>query len=905
MDELVGGMDALEGDLFTDAIEHSVPSDGNKEEAGDGDVAVDGLESDVNEVLSGRMASVSVTAAAALPREALDAVDANDPLTALLNAETKNESGIAEKESGKRKESEITRQLRAFSSGSDLFTNASTGSAPTENDEEEEEGAKNASGKPSADSQDDVHNPFAKVPSKTDKAEAVPPPPPPKPKPVLSASRATPTIAARERVLLNSARGQVASPIHALSPSMVAVSSPDGQQSASGTPVGRRASPAAAAAATNGDEEHSIEMLPGEELCSSLPGVKIMLMSAHRHTLVGKLTITSYKLVFEPELEGLVSTTASGRRRRTQVEDALFMPSSFYSVPVACIAKIARAPGGLGGSRSSRKAKESYRALQIVCKDVRSMLFEFRLATDAARIETLLRMLSFPLSAGLGLDVAFALRHRAAREASGEDFSSPSLTEYNFNREWRRILGDEATPWRVTSANSAFKFAPTYPTRFVVPASITDEVLFKVRNFRSKGRIPAMCWWDRAGNGGSIWRCSQPQVGIGSTSKDDEALLAEIKKATACRCVRIVDARPYKNAVANKAKGYGYESTPGYKAMGMTVEFLNIHNIHVMRNGLRRFTTTTMSSSTTKSAGDSDGWYGVLENSNWLNFVRSVLEGAIKTARFVGRNGYAVLVHCSDGWDRTPQICCLSQMLLDPYYRTLNGFCVLVAKEWVSFGHRFRTRIGHMVDNADDDGRSPTFIQFLDCVWQLLCSFPLRFEFNENALLFLADHVHSCRFGTFLMSCEKERAQENLDAKTVSIWKHMDDHRSDFLNPFYRPERETAAGIVEPLLPRASSVLRNVRPWAAYYSRYSWVASTTMQGLRYPLCSEDVARNGEASLTPRGQMEREMRAAQRRIAELEEQLQAAAANANDNLNGDSGTVDGSSSDENGDVPQFQ
>lgn len=54
-----------------------------------------------------------------------------------------------------------------------------------------------------------------------------------------------------------------------------------------------------------------------------------------------------------------------------------------------------------------------------------------------------------------------------------------------------------------------------------------------------------------------------------------------------------------------------------------------------------------------------------------------------------------VLLHCSDGWDRTSQLSSLAQLVLDPYFRTMEGFFVLVEKEWVSFGHQFATRCGH------------------------------------------------------------------------------------------------------------------------------------------------------------------------------------------------------------------
>ena len=48
-----------------------------------------------------------------------------------------------------------------------------------------------------------------------------------------------------------------------------------------------------------------------------------------------------------------------------------------------------------------------------------------------------------------------------------------------------------------------------------------------------------------------------------------------------------------------------------------------------------------------------------------------------------------MVVHCSDGWDRTGQLCGLAMLCLDPYFRTIDGFAVLVEKEWLAFGHKF------------------------------------------------------------------------------------------------------------------------------------------------------------------------------------------------------------------------
>jgi Myotubularin-like phosphatase domain len=183
-----------------------------------------------------------------------------------------------------------------------------------------------------------------------------------------------------------------------------------------------------------------------------------------------------------------------------------------------------------------------------------------------------------------------------------------------------------------------------------------------------------------------------------------------------------------------------------------------------------------------------------------------------------------VLLHCSHGWDRTSQVAVLAQLLLDPYYRTMAGFSCLVEKDFMSFGHPFHTRCGHGegrdgagnaaagssgVGSTLDEGQiSPIFMQFLDCVFQLVRLYPECFEFNTKYLLCLSEHVYSCRFGNFLCDTERERELvAGIRQRTHSIWDYLD-NRTDTVNLQY--SAETAAGVLLMPLP---TLMRNISLW--------------------------------------------------------------------------------------------
>ncbi|XP_026173215.1 myotubularin isoform X2 [Mastacembelus armatus] len=503
-------------------------------------------------------------------------------------------------------------------------------------------------------------------------------------------------------------------------------------------------------------------LLPGED---RIIDKEIIYICPFTGAVKGKVLITNYRLYF----------------KSSDADVAVML-----DVPLGVISRVEK----MGGASS--RGENSY-GLDIICKDMRNLRFALKQEGHSRRdIFELLFRYAFPLSHGLTL---FAYVTQEKYEENGWNVYRPM-------EEFRR-QGLPNIKWRITFINKNYELCDTYPTVLAVPFKSKEEDLRRVAAFRSRGRIPVLSWIHRE-NQAVIVRCSQPLVGMsGKRNKDDERYLDMIREANDTTKLTIYDARPNVNAVANKATGGGYE---GDEYQNAELIFLDIHNIHVMRESLKKLKDIVYPNV------EESHWLSSLESTHWLEHVKLVLSGAIQVADKVS-SGNSVVVHCSDGWDRTAQLTSLAMLMLDSHYRTLRGFQVLIEKEWISFGHKFASRIGHGDKNHADQDRSPIFVQFIDCAWQMTKQFPTAFEFNERLLFTILDHLYSCRFGTFLYNCESVRDHHEVRSKTVSLWSLINSKMDIYLNPFYTPE----SGRV--LYPVAS--MRHLELWVTYYIRWN------------------------------------------------------------------------------------
>ncbi|EGZ25638.1 hypothetical protein PHYSODRAFT_555387 [Phytophthora sojae] len=539
-------------------------------------------------------------------------------------------------------------------------------------------------------------------------------------------------------------------------------------------------------------------LLPGESVLEHVQRVtNLVVMSQSDRAVQGVLKITSYRITFVPY-------------------DSSWKFGSF-ELPLAAIDLITR--DGL--------------MLLITCKDLRTLRLAMHDAysrkkgydqlpsTPDFRWLNLLTLRMKPPNM-IGALFAFDYHTELSKERTAPlPEKHNGWFVYSPFAEYQRLgfLSAKKQPeeegvitWRLLK-NSKFRFSPTYPQLMVVPSLMSEEQLVQSARFRSRARLPVVVWRHPV-NKSVLSRSSQPNYGMaGNRSEPDRILLrayrdsANKNSSNMSPPLHIIDARKPIATKGNRLKGKGVENSQHYD--NATIEFMGIANIHKMRESLDALKSLVSPS----SVEDGDKHYhNRLENTRWLKHVMRVLSGARRVAEVLHEDGASVLVHCSDGWDRTPQLVALAQLILDPFYRSIRGFASLVEKEWCSFGHKFADRIGVGKDSSDQPNeRSPVMLQFLDCVWQMTRQFPTCFEFNEKFLLHISDSLISGLYGTFLYNSERERVLDKVWERTESVWTPVLENPGPYKNPLYRPTNRV-------LYPRAN--LKRVVLWDGMFFRW-------------------------------------------------------------------------------------
>ena len=325
--------------------------------------------------------------------------------------------------------------------------------------------------------------------------------------------------------------------------------------------------------------------------------------------------------------------------------------------------------------------------------------------------------------------------------------------------------------------NENYSICKTYPLKCIIPNNISIKDLKICAEYRTKNRFPALTYY-YSNNSKCIYRSSQNMIGIfGNKNNKDVELLTKISQ----NFLDIYDCRPQTNAFANKINNGGYENPEHYPNIKVNVIFCDMQNIHCVRGYFKNLCETLY-------LEDSKNLFSNIEKSQWYNSIVILIESSFKIYNSI-INGHNVLVHCSDGWDRTTQLCSMSQILLEKRYRTIDGFINLIEKDWLSFGHQFKYRNNYTnIENSKEF--CPIFIQFLDSLYQIMKQNYCEFEYNFDFLVFLAKECLNGRYGTFLFNNDYERHIYYAHKYTVSIWDYVKENEMQFINPIYNNNNE-------------------------------------------------------------------------------------------------------------------
>lgn len=482
-------------------------------------------------------------------------------------------------------------------------------------------------------------------------------------------------------------------------------------------------------------------------------------------TLPGIIWITNYRLLWKEELA-------------KERQDDFFK----IEIPLGFISEFKKIPKG--------KLKNITGAFVIQCKDLRVHVFAFQSRQNYKTVYSHLKK----YFSNQKIDKFFCFSYNPKFKTENGWFSYDPLKEYTRQ-------GINWSKFRISHVNMNFA-SPSYPDSTIVPTSIADDFLQLLSKNRSEKRFLAYVW-GHTRNKASIFRVGSI-IDAGNENKETKKFIDVLLKLNPTNGdkLRVIDP--------------SIQGDIDYTALFPQAEylFLDLPNYQEVFQDYGKLCDLAIFPAPSMEP-----------YKNWLRHIQLICQGALQIVNFI-ENGETVLIQESSSTDSTFSLISLAQILLDPYYRTIEGFSVLIEKDWLGFGYPFAKE------------KAPFFLQFIESVWQMWIQHPSSFEFNEEFLHFIGRHKHSCRFGTFINNNERERIETKV--KTVSVWTQVYAEKKRFINSFYQEEKKVLTPSLDFLF------------WKSYYLYFSQYVSQYLRKISQIITKTSRSQSKRLALSSKG-----------------------------------------------------
>lgn len=524
-----------------------------------------------------------------------------------------------------------------------------------------------------------------------------------------------------------------------------------------------------------------------------------------KEAVFGLLSVTNFKLAFVPlQRESALSAVASLAQEHLLLSrNDVTLNNIDHIYQVAEAGKTVSAlPGNVGRRKKKLDAQQRpmsgrIAALHILCKNFRLLKFAFQYSKGGKdwgkQIASALARFAFPTRQGLSFAYSY-------KEPYYPTLSKSAVSMYNTKNDWaRELIRCGTSNWQVISAESEpilqharHSSRYTLPPHFVIPKACEVEMFLNWTLAFCDSR--AVFWVYGYGNA-SLVRLAELKPNNQQDTKIENTMLEVVRASNDQKKLHLLQ---------------------------LTDRLPSILDVHKAYEKLRRL--CAPESPQHFSVEDSK-FLILLEKSNWLFYVSLCLRYSCEAAEKL-REGSSCVLQDTNGRDLCCVVSSLTQMILDPFYRTIDGFQSLIQKEWVALEHPFQRRLGHIRQPVDTNGpqeESPVFLLFLDSVWQLLQQFPDEFEFSQTYLTTLWDSCFMPIFDTFQFDCNADRLkaikENELIPRPVWDWSEqfLEKDKLFFTNPFYQKQKQEvpcrrsvaipAGGIMLPGLAKPPSAL--------------------------------------------------------------------------------------------------